>query len=429
LPGYVHDVCSGIYPLVLGSPVLRGLELDVDWVQPPAALAHPFDDGTAITLERGVAATAAQLDRDAGAYAELVGPLAEHWSAIAPVLLTPPLPPPARAALRLTRALGPAGTARSVRAALEDAGSLAARTFEGQKARALLAGNAAHSILPLERRPTGGVALTLLALGHAVGWPLARGGAQRLADALTDLLLGLGGEIRLGSTVEELPEARVVLADVGVPALLRLAHGRLPGSYVRGAARYRYGPAACKVDWALDGPIPWQADACRRAGTVHLGGTLEELAASERAPWMGRPAERPFVLLSQPSLFDQTRAPAGKHTAWAYCHVPNGWPGDVSDAIESQVERFAPGFRDLILARHVLGPRELERHNANLVGGDINGGAMTLSQALFRPVRGHLPYRTGVRGLYLCSASTPPGGGVHGMCGYNAARAALQDLG
>ncbi len=303
LPGFVHDVCSAIYPLAAGSPVLRALELDVEWVQPPAALAHPLDDGTAVTLERDVAETAAQLGADASAYAELVGPLAGAWDAVAPVLLAPAMPPPGRAALSLARALGPAGALRSVRAALADARSLS-RLFAGREARALLAGNAAHSMLPLERRPTGAFGLTLLVLGHATGWPLARGGAQRLADALADRLRGLGGEIRLGSRVDELPAAGIVLADVGVPELLRLGRGRLPESYARAAARYRYGPAAFKLDWALAGPIPWRAEECRRAGTVHLGGTLEELADSERAPWEGRVSERPFVLLSQPSLFD-----------------------------------------------------------------------------------------------------------------------------
>ena len=428
LPRYVHDVCSSIYPFAAGSPFLRELDLPVEWVNAPAVVAHPFDDSPAVTLERDVAATAAQLGADGDAYRRLVEPLVAGWEAIAPVLLSPLLPPARRSVARLAGALGVHGAARSVRAALASARTLAESTFRGEPARGFFAGHAAHSILPLERRPTAAFGLTLIVLGHAEGWPIARGGAQRVADALADRLRALGGTIRTSSRIDRLPDARLVLADVSPPELLRVARGRLPDRYARDLRRFRFGPGAFKLDWALDEPIPWSDHACRRALTVHLGGTLEEITASEAAPWSDRHAGRPFVLLAQQSLFDETRAPPGKHVAWAYCHVPHGSTRDMTDAIESQVERFAPGFRDLIVARSALGPADLEQHNPNNVGGDINGGAMTLAQAIFRPVRRLVPYRTGRRGLYLCSASTPPGGGVHGMCGFGAASLALRDL-
>ena len=283
-------------------------------------------------------------------------------------------------------------------------------------------------MLPLERRPSAGFGLALLVLGHVVGWPFPRGGSQALADALAAKLRSLGGEVVTSSPVDELPRADVVVADVVPRELLRIAGDSLPERYARRLRAYRHGPGAFKLDWALDGPIPWAAEECRRAGTVHLGGTLDEISHSEWGAWRGRPVGRPFVLLAQTSLFDPTRAPAGKHTAWAYCHVPNGSDVDMTERIEAQVERFAPGFSELILARHTMGPAELEARNRNLVGGDLNGGAMDLGQLLFRPVRRLVPYRTPVRGLYICSAATPPGGGVHGMCGYSAARTALADL-
>jgi phytoene dehydrogenase-like protein len=427
LPEFVHDVCSAIHPLAAGSPFFRTLDLGVEWVYPDAAVAHPFDDGTAVTLERSVAETAVQLGPDLDAYRRLLGPLVRAWDAVQDVALAPVLPPSPVAGARLVGALGLPGALGAFRDGLAAARALAERRFVTGPARAFFAGNAAHSMLPLERRPSAAFGLALLGLGHVHGWPFPRGGAQAFADALAGRLRSLGAEIQLESPVDTLPEARLVLADVGPPELLRLAE--LPRRYARQLQRYRYGPAAFKLDWALDGPIPWNAGECRRAATVHLGGTLEELAASEREPWAGRPPERPFVLLAQHSLFDATRAPAGKHTAWAYCHVPNGWDGDATDVVETQIERFAPGFRDLILARTALGPAALQARNRNLVGGDINGGAGTLAQTLFRPVRSLVPYRTGRPGLYLCSASTPPGGGVHGMCGHLAARQALRDLG
>jgi phytoene dehydrogenase-like protein len=284
-------------------------------------------------------------------------------------------------------------------------------------------------MLPLEKRPSGGVGLFLIATAHVYGWGFPRGGSQRLADVLADRLRELGGEIRTHSRVDEHPKADVVLADVVPRELLRIAGDRLPARYAHALRRYRYGPGVFKLDWALDGPIPWAAEECHSAATVHIGGSFEELAESERAPWEGRTPERPFVLLAQQSLFDDSRAPPGKHTAWAYCHVPNGSTEDMTDRIEAQVERFAPGFRELILARAATGPVDFESRNRNIVGGDINGGALDLGQLFFRPVRKLVPYRTPTKGLYMCSSATPPGGGVHGMCGLSAALVALRDAG
>ena len=423
LPGFVHDVCATVQPLAVGSPFFRGLDLDVEWIHPAAPAAHPFDDGSALLLERGIDETAAGLGRDGNAYRRLVDPLVAAWSELAPGLLGR-LPPSPRRTLRVVDAVGAGGLARSVRAALADARSFAESTFETEQVRAWFAGHCAHSMLPLERRPSAGVGLTLAVLGHAVGWPVPRGGAQTLSDALAERVRSLGGTIVTGSRLDELPRDRIVLADVAPRELARLAAGRFPDRYERRLLHYRHGPGVFKVDWALDGPIPWRAEECRRAGTLHLGGTLDEISQSEWAAWSGRVAERPFVLLVQPTMFDATRAPEGKHVAWAYCHVPSGCGEDLTERIEAQVERFAPGFREHVLARSTLGPRELEARNRNLVGGDINGGAMDLGQVIRRPTL--RTYATPLRDVFLCSASTPPGGGVHGMCGYWAAQAALR---
>jgi phytoene dehydrogenase-like protein len=428
LPGFVHDICSSIHPLGASSPFFRELDLDLEWVHPDAPAAHPFDDGSALLLERDLEATAAQLGPDAAAYRRLVGPLVTAWREIEHVLIGP-LPVSPRRALEVRARLGSRGLVTALRASLSAARPLAESLFSEERTRGWFAGHSSHSMLPLERRPSGGFGLALLALGHAVGWPFPRGGSQRLADALAARLQELGGEIHVSSPVDDLPRADVVLADVSPRELARICGERLSHSYRSRLLSYRYGPGAFKLDWALDGPIPWTAAECTRAGTVHLGATLEEISASEWGAWSGRPGGRPFVLLAQTSLFDETRAPAGKHTAWAYCHVPNGSSVDMTERVEAQVERFAPGFRDRILARHALGPAGLEEHNRNLVGGDLNGGAMDLGQLFFRPVRKVVPYRTPLRGVYLCSSSTPPGGGVHGMCGYSAARVALKDLG
>jgi phytoene dehydrogenase-like protein len=425
LPGFRHDVCSAIHPLGRSSPCFAELELEVEWLESPACVAHPFDHEEAALLLRSVEETALGLGEDAEAYRRLVGPLAAGWRAIAPVLLAP-LPFDGRAVLRLLRSLGLAGSLGALRAALASADALTRRTVSGARGSAFFAGNAAHSMLPLETRPSAGYGLALLTLGHVVGWPFPRGGSQALADALVGRLAEAGGEIRASSPVDSLPPADVVLCDVSPRELLRL--GRFPESYARALRRYRYGPGAFKLDWALSGPIPWRDERCAQTATVHLGGSLAEIDDSERAPSEGRHAEKPFVLLAQPSLWDETRAPAGKHTAWAYCHVPNGSGTDMTERIEAQVERFAPGFGELILARSARGPAELESHNRNLVGGDVNGGLMDLRQLYARPAAKPVPYRTPLQGVYLCSASTPPGGGVHGMCGYAAAKVALRDL-
>ncbi len=420
LPGFVHDVCSAIHPLGVASPFFRTLPLvqhGLEWIEPPAALAHPFDDGSAVVLERSSDAAVSGLGEDEARWRRLFAPLARDAEPLLEDVLAP-LHLPAHPLL-LARF--------GARAALP-ATALARLSFEGVKARGAFAGLAAHSMLRLERPPSAAFGLILGLLAHSVGWPLPRGGSQRLADALAAYLRSLGGEIETGQRVEsltELGDTRPVLLDVTPRGLLALAGDRLPARYRRALERYRYGPGVFKLDWALDGPIPWRAEECARAATVHLGATLEEIAASEAAPFRGEVAERPYVLLAQQSLFDSTRAPAGRHTAWAYCHVPNGSTVDMTERIEAQVERFAPGFRDRILARSALGPADLERHNENYVGGDINGGAATLSQLFTRPVARVSPYTTPLPGVYLCSASTPPGGGVHGMCGYHAARAAL----
>jgi phytoene dehydrogenase-like protein len=423
LPGFVHDVCSAIHPLGIASPLFRTLPLTehgLEWIDPPAALAHPFDDGTAALLERSPEAVALGLGDDEDRWRRLFAPLVRDAEPLLDEVLAPMHLP-----------THPVALARFGARAAPPATGLARLSFRGAKARGLFAGLAAHSMLPLGRPPSAAFGLMLGLLGHAVGWPLPRGGSQRISDALASYLRTLGGEIETGRRVEslaELGDARAVLLDVTPRGLLALAGERLPSRYRRRLERYRYGSGVFKLDWALDGPIPWRAEECARAATVHLGATLEEIADSEASPARGEIVERPYVLLAQQSLFDPTRAPAGQHTAWAYCHLPNGSTVDMTERIESQVERFAPGFRERILARSALGPADLERHNANYVGGDINGGAATLSQLLTRPVARLSPYTTPLPGVFLCSSSTPPGGGVHGMCGYHAARAALRSL-
>lgn len=421
-PGFVHDVCSAVHPLAVGSPFFRTLPLErhgLEWIQPPAPLAHPFDDGTAAVLERSIGMTVETLGDDA-AYQKLMTPLVADWGRLDTELLAPPHIP-----------AHPLALARFGWRGLRSARRLAESALTTIQARALFAGLAAHSSVPLERMATAAFGLVLGVTGHAVGWAMPRGGAGRITHALASYLRSLGGEIvteRRVETIDDLPPARLILCDVTPRQLLRLAGHRLPASYRRQLERYRYGPAAYKIDWALDAPVPWKAEECLRAGTVHLGGTLEEIAASERASWRGAHADKPFVLVAQPSLFDATRAPAGKHTLWAYCHVPHGSTFDMTERVERQIERFAPGFGERVLARHVMPPAALERHNANLVGGDINGGAQNIRQLFTRPVLRFNPYRTPVKGLYICSSSTPPGGGVHGMCGYHAARSALKDI-
>lgn len=420
LPGFTHDVCSAVHPLAVGAPFLRTLHLEehgLEWIHPPAPLAHPFDDGTAALLERGIEATSETLGEDAAAYDKLVRPFVEKWPQLSDELLRP---------IRLPR--HPFLLARFGLKAIRSARGLAESSFRGQRARALFAGMAAHSMLPLEKAASASFGLVLGITGHAVGWPVPRGGSQKIADALASFLRSLGGEIETNArvdSIDDLPPARQILCDITPRQLLRIAGHQLPASFRRRLERYRYGLAAYKLDYALSAPVPWKAKECARAATIHLGGTLAEIAASESAASEGRHHEKPYVLVVQPSLFDDTRAPRGQHTLWAYCHVPNGSTFDMTGRIENQIERFAPGFRNLILARNVLSPAALEKHNANLVGGDINGGAQDLPQLFLRPTPSL--YKTPRKGLYLCSSSTPPGGGVHGMCGYFAAQLALGD--
>jgi len=423
LPGFVHDVCSTAHPLVPGSPFLSELPLGehgLELVQPPAPLAHPLDDGSSVVLERSVEATAAALGPDASSYRGLFEPLVADAARLLPGVLGPLQPP-----------RHPLSLARFGVSALRSAQGLAGRRFDGERARALLAGCAAHSMLSLRESPSAAFGLVLALLGHVVGWPVARGGSQRIADALAAHLLSLGGEVETGRRVrslDELPPARAVLLDLTPRGVLEVAGRHLPDRYRRALGRFRYGPGIFKLDWALDGPIPWSAPETARAATVHLGGTLGEIAASEEAVARGRRPERPFVLLVQASLFDSERAPSGRHTAWGYCHVPNGSNVDMTGAIEAQIERFAPGFADRILARSQMTSADVERRNPNFVGGDINGGRQDLRQLFARPVTRPVPYATPVEGLYICSSSTPPGGGVHGMSGFFAAQAALKGL-
>ncbi len=421
LPGFLHDVCSAVHPLARLSPFLQTLPLEefgVEWVEPPVLAAHPLEDGSAAVLLASMEDTARRLGVDGYAYRRLVGELVPLWPAIVNDVLGPMGVPrhPVDFARFGLKALMPA--------------TLLAKLFRTRAGKGLFAGMAAHTMQPLSGAGTSAVALVLLAAGHVGGWPFAKGGTQSIADAMAAYFVSLGGTIETGVPVERLenlPKARVTMLDVSPRQPLQIAGDKLSPGYRARLERFRYGPGVFKMDWALDGPIPFTAAECRRAGTVHLGGTLEEIARSEEDANRGRVSERPFVLLAQPSLFDASRARGGKHTAWAYCHVPHGADVDMSAAIEGQIERFAPGFRERILARHAMSASELERYNPNYVGGDINGGAMNLAQMFARPVAGLSPYRTSFRGLYLCSASTPPGGGVHGMCGYHAAWQALHD--
>ena len=419
LPGFVHDLGSAVHPMAVTSPFFSTLplaEAGLRWVWPPAELAHPLDDGTAVMLERDVGETANQLGPDASAYRRLYTPLLANWDGLRHDLLKPvgwPRHPVAMARFGL---LG-----------LRSARAIADHYFKGPRARALFAGLAAHSFLPLESPVSAAFGLVLGVTGHAVGWPIPQGGAQSIADALVTCLNQAGGAVTTNAQVlslKELGDPDLTLLDITPSQLLSLGGREIPPRFRRQLEHYRRGPGVFKVDWALSQPIPWRAKDCLRAGTVHLGGTFDEIAASERAPVHGTIAERPFVLLSQPTLFDSTRAPAGKHVAWAYCHVPNGWSGSALDAIESQVERFAPGFRECILGRAASGTGAMQAWNENLVGGDINGGSVSGLQFFFRPT--WRQYATPIRGLYLCSSSTPPGGGVHGMCGYWAAQWALK---
>jgi phytoene dehydrogenase-like protein len=423
LPGFQHDFGSSVYPMGVGSPFFRTLplgELGLEWVHGDAAAAHPLDDGSAVMLEHTFAGQELQLGSDGKTWTDLIRPAADRWWEFAEDALRPPLRIPSHPVL-MTR-FGAYGVLPA---------TVLARRFHGERARALFAGLVGHSMLAFNQPMTSAVGLIFAATAAAVGWPVARGGAQSIPNALMRRLQQFGGTVHAAHRIQSLDELdtrdAMVMCDVTARQLLRIAGSRLAPGYRRVLERFRFGPGAFKIDYALSNPIPWKAAECRRAMTVHVGGSFDEIARAEYEVSMGRQAEKAYVLVTQPSLYDVTRAPAGKHTAWAYCHVPNGAGEDRTAGIEAQIERFAPGFRDCVLARRVFAPADLEGMDANLCGGDVNAGAFTLKQILFRP--GIRAYRTGTRGLYLCSASTPPGGGVHGMCGYHAAQAALRDLG
>lgn len=420
-PGFVHDVCSSVHPTALASPAFASIPLaerGVEWCHPDLPLAHPLDGGRAGLLHRSVDATAVGLGDDAGAYRAMLGPCVDAATDLSRTLLSP---------IGIPRA--PFTAARFGWHAIRSVEALTRRRFTTDEARALLGGSAAHSMVALDASPTAGYGLFLTLLAHAVGWPVVRGGSQRITDALVDELRAHGGEIVTGhevATLDELPNARATLLDLTPRQVLRVAGDRLPTRYARTLRRFRYGPGVCKVDWALSDPVPWAHPDVARAGTVHVGGTLAEIAAAEADVLAGRMPDRPFVIFVQAAGPDPSRAPDGRHTGWAYCHVPHGSALDCTDHIEAQIERFAPGFRDTVVERHTMSAAALETYDANYVGGDINGGAGDLRQVFTRPAVSLRPWVTPVPGLYLCSSATPPGGGVHGMCGWHAARAALR---
>lgn len=422
LPGYIHDVCSAIHPMAAGSPFFSRLPLKahgLEFIYPPLAVAHPFDDGTAAVLDKSLEETASLLGADEKTYLDLMAPIIHDWPLIVNSLLGPlrfPAHPLALAGFGLKALLS---------------AEVIAKRFVTEKAKGLWAGMAAHSIMPLSNLSTAAIGFVLMAVAHLRGWPLPKGGSGKIADALASYFVSIGGKIQTNfhvHSLSQLPSSHAVLFDVTPKQLLEIAGHKFSSVYRWQLNRFRYGMGVFKVDWALDAPVPFKAAECRSAGTIHLGNTFGEIAASEKATWSGKHAARPFVLMAQQSLFDPSRAPEGKHTAWAYCHVPRGSTVDMTDAIEQQVERFAPGFRERILARHVMNSAQLEEYNPNYIGGDITGGVNDLGQLFTRPALRSSPYRTSAKGIYLCSSSTPPGGGVHGMCGYHAAARALKDV-
>jgi phytoene dehydrogenase-like protein len=421
LPGYIHDTGSAVHPMAVASPFMSALPLErfgLEWVCPPAAVAHPFDDGTAIILHSSIIDTCDSMGVDGRAYRNLIQPLVDDWAGLTGLFLGD-----------FRHIPNPLMAARFGVIALNSAESLAGSRFKSARARGFFAGLAAHSVLPLDRMVSAAFGLVLAAAGHAVGWPMPRGGSGSISQAMINHFKSLGGRVMTNRKVlslRELTPAKAVFLDTSPEMAVKICGDRLPDGYRNGLLRYKHGPGIFKIDWALAGQIPWKAADCIRAGTVHLGGEFKEIAAAEMAAWQGKITSRPFVLLAQPSLFDSTRAPVGKHTAWAYCHVPNGCGTDYTEIIEAQVERFAPGFLDLVLARAVAAPRALEAENANLAGGDIVGGSATIKQMICRPTCTAVPYRLPIPGVYICSASTPPGAGVHGMCGYHAASAYLR---
>lgn len=422
LPGFIHDICSAIHPMAAASPFFSSLSLadhGLKYIYPSIAAAHPFDDGGAALLQGNVRETARQLGADESAYISLMEPVVKSWPLIDEDVLAPlhfPKKPFHMAQFGL-KALQPA--------------TLLSKRFKTKEAKGLWAGMAAHSIQPLSNLTTSAIGLVLMAAGHLKGWPMPEGGSQSIANALASYFVSIGGKIETGffvRSLRHLPSSQAVLFDVTPSQLLTIAGYRFSSFYQSQLERYRYGMGVFKVDWALDDAIPFKNGACKKAGTLHLGNTFEEIATGEKETSMGRHPNKPFVLLAQQSVFDSSRAPEGKHTAWAYCHVPNGSKRDMTEIIEAQVERFAPGFKDRILARHTMNTDQIEQYNPNYVGGDINGGIADIGQLFTRPALRYSPYRTSAKGLYICSSSTPPGGGVHGMCGYHAARRALKDI-
>ncbi|POY38976.1 FAD-dependent oxidoreductase [Solitalea longa] len=422
LPGFLHDVCSAVHPLAVASPFFTTLPLEqfgLNYIFPEIDAAHPFDDGRAAILKGSVDDTAALLGDDQHTYLKLFNRLVKDWPELAPDVLGP-----------LSFPKHPINLANFGLNALTPATYFAKR-FKTQQAKGLFAGMAAHSIQPLSNFATSAIALVLMTAGHLKGWPVPQGGSRQIASSLASYFISIGGKIETGyyvKSLDQLPSSKAVLLDVTPKQLLQIAGHRFSSFYKWQLEKYRYGMGVYKVDWALDGPIPFTASECRSAGTVHLGGTFEEIADAEQSASLGNHPEKPFVLLAQQSVLDPSRAPAGKHAAWAYCHVPNGSYKDMTEAIERQIERFAPGFRDLILGRHTMNTAQMQQYNPNYIGGDINGGVIDLGQLFTRPALRSSPYRTSAKGIYICSSSTPPGGGVHGMCGYHAAKRALKDV-
>ncbi len=422
LPGFAHDVCSAIHPLTVGSPFFNSLPLEkfgLEYIEPPVQLAHPQDDGTAVLLRRSLEETAQGLGIDGESYKNLISPFVEKWDELAPEILGP-LHIPKHPFL-----MGKFGLK-----AFRSASGLAESYFKDKRTRAVFAGCAAHSMIPLDEVPSAAFGLVLAVTAHSAGWSFPRGGAQKIADALAAYFISLGGEIKTNwrvENVDELPSHRACLFDITPRQILRIAAHRLPQNYRRILENFKYGAGSFKMDFALSEPIPWTAKECALAGTVHLGGLFDEIAESERNLLRGAVSEKPYVLIAQNSNFDSSRAPEGKQVGWAYCHVPHGSNVDMTERIENQIERFAPGFRDCIMAKRTMSPADLENHNANYVGGDIGGGANILSQLFTRPAIKLDPYKIPAQGFYICSSSTPPGGGVHGMCGFHAARSALKN--
>ncbi len=422
LPGFVHDVCSAIHPLALGSPFFQTLPLidyGLEYILPPVMAAHPFDDGTAAVLNKSLEDTILALGKDGKTYSNLISPIVNQWENLSKDILGPLRFPnqPLNLACFGIQALKPA--------------TFLANKFNTKAGKGLWAGMCAHSILPLTKLSTSAIGLVLLATGHKVGWPIPKGGSNAIANALASYFIDLGGKIETNfnvSSLSQLPSSHAVLFDITPKQILKIAGQQFSSLYKWQLSRYRYGMGVFKIDWALDAPIPFTNQACRQAGTLHLGNTLKEIVSSEQMTWKGLHSEKPFVLLAQQSKFDTSRSPEGKHVAWAYCHVPNNSSLSMTTAIENQVERFAPGFKDTILAKHTMNAMEMEIYNPNYIGGDINGGALDITQLFTRPALRSSPYRTSKKGIYICSSSTPPGGGVHGMCGYHAAKQVLNDI-